>query len=83
MAHLPFVGGIGEVKIGLWRICDIRFVIKNDPCALAEAKPLVVGVLQVRGDPCLKRGTVDGLQHTDRFGPLQPRGVDGQQDIRR
>ena len=83
MADHALVLGVGQRNVVERWVLDVGFVVEDDPRALAEAKPLVVIVLQTVRNPLLKHVAVDGLQHTCRFGALEPRCVHGQQNVRR
>ena len=83
MTDLALVLGISQFDVGLRRVGHVGLVIEDDASALREAEPLVVGVLQVVGDPGLQDRAVDGLQDTGGLRALEPRSVDGQKDVGR
>lgn len=45
VAHLPLVGRIGQIQIGLRRIRHACLVIKDNPRPLRKTEPFVVGIL--------------------------------------
>ena len=82
VAHLTLVGRIGQIQIGLRRVRHTGLVIKDDPRALRETEPFVVGILQVTRNAFFQDVAVHGLQHARILGTLQARGVHCQQHIR-